>query len=205
MDIGTGIGQFLHHAKPSYSSVTGTEVSESAILIARQKYSLNVIQGAIEEIQFGDAKFDNITLFHVLEHVPSPRTVIEKCRSLLRSKGILVIAVPNELLALKSRTKVLLKKVGVQRFRNCGKFALRQITLDGSVAEIHVSHFTPQVLERLLAACGFSVVENSLDPYYALTGARKMVADAYYKLCDVIRMVTRYNIYDTIWLVARRI
>src|SRR5262249_10235945 len=66
LDVGTGIGQFLHHAKPFFSQVHGTEVSESAIATAREKYGLLIDRGQVEEMNFPAASFDNLTLFHVL-------------------------------------------------------------------------------------------------------------------------------------------
>src|ERR1039457_4859130 len=70
LDVGTGIGQFLDVARPHFSSVCGTEVSESAIAIARKKYGLDLLRGEIGTIDFGSMRFDNVTLFHVLDHVP---------------------------------------------------------------------------------------------------------------------------------------
>lgn len=48
LDIGAGIGQFLHHAQPLFTEVTGTEVSESAVTIAKQKYGLALLAGQVQ-------------------------------------------------------------------------------------------------------------------------------------------------------------
>jgi 2-polyprenyl-3-methyl-5-hydroxy-6-metoxy-1,4-benzoquinol methylase len=69
LNIGAGIGQFLHHSKSHYQDIFGTEVSASAISNAKTKYGIDLMQGSIESINFGNQKFDNITMFHVLEHV----------------------------------------------------------------------------------------------------------------------------------------
>lgn len=204
LDVGTGIGQFLHHAQAAYSNVYGTEVSDSAIRIAEERYALGVIKGDIESIDFGVLKFDTITLFHVLEHVPNPRSVIEKCRQLLSDGGVLVIAVPNDLLCIRPKIRELGMLGKKNRSHSASKLALRRITLDGSMQEIHVSHFTPSVLERFLEACGFTVLENSLDPFYAATGLRKLKEDVYYVACTALRFVLRINVYDAIWVVARK-
>ena len=203
LDIGTGIAQFLHHARKYYTEVYGTEVSESAINIAKNKYNLNIIKGETENIQF-ETTFDNITLFHVLEHVPSPRTVIEKCRSLLSTGGVLVIAVPNDILSLKTKVKIFLKKIGVKRFSNIGKLGLPKIKLDGSLDEIHLSHFTPEVLKQVLERSGFSVIENSLDPYYASSGVKLICHHLYYIFHLILMFVLKRNYYDTIYTVAKR-
>jgi SAM-dependent methyltransferase len=204
LDIGSGIGQFLDVARPYFSSVSGTEVSESAIEIARKKFGLELLRGEIHTVDFGSAQFDNITIFHVLEHVPNPRLVVEKCARLLAPGGVLVIAVPNDVQSLRARTKRLLRTVGVPKFRKTGRLGLPRIVLDGSISEIHLSHFTPIALKRLVERFGFSVVWNTLDPYYVASGRASLTETGYYECCRALKFVSGMNLYDTILLVARR-
>lgn len=205
LDIGTGIGQFLYHAKKYYKEIYGTEVSESAIAIAKNKYNLNLIKGTIEEIKLQEMKFDNIVLFHVLEHVPDPKILIVKCKNLLEENGILTIAVPNEILSLKNRLLRLLDFVGIKKFKRfVGKLGLSKIVLDGSLEEIHLSYFTPFSLRKLLEKNDFKVIEDSLDPYYAASNVEKAVHDVYYFLCLFLLKLFRVNIYNTIWIVAKK-
>jgi SAM-dependent methyltransferase len=204
LDVGTGVGQFLHHARPFYSEVFGTEVSETAIRIAKEKYALTVAKGVLGSVQLPEASFDNITLFHVLEHVPSPKSLIQRCRALLTDGGILVIAVPNDLGSLLSKVKVLLKTLGVRKYSRLGRLGLSRITLDGAMDEIHLSHFTPDVLRRLLEASGFSIVESALDRQYAARGLAEVIWGLYYAVCDVVRTTLKINVYETIWVVARK-
>lgn len=205
LDVGTGIGQFLHHASGYYSECCGTEVSESAIKIAKEKYNLSILNGEVTQIQFGkDQTFDNITLFHVLEHVPNPRQVIECCSSLLKKDGILIVAVPNEITSTKTRIKRLLSWLGIKKFGLVGKYGLPKLVLDGSLKEIHLSHFTPQVLEKFLKKMGFEIIENSLDPYYVASGFRSMFHRVYYTVSSFILWVSGKNIYDTIWVAVKK-
>jgi 2-polyprenyl-3-methyl-5-hydroxy-6-metoxy-1,4-benzoquinol methylase len=202
LDIGAGIGQFLAIARPFFSEVCGTEVSESAIRIAHEKYGLELLRGEIQAIDFGEKKFDNITMFHVLEHVRSPSAVIQKCVSLLRDGGVLVIAVPNDLYTI--RQKRLLKTLLARTSRQPRPLGLPKIVLNGSVAEIHLSHFTPQVLARLLEQFGLTVLANTLDPYYVATGFAKWKEDAFYAACRVVHTMSQVNIYDTMLLIAQK-
>ena len=204
LDVGAGIGQFLHHARPYFSAVCGTEVSKSAVEIAREKYGLDLRRGEIQSIDFGSEQFDNITLFHVLEHVPNPKSVIEKCSHLLRKNGVLVIAVPNDISSARAKTKRLLRSLGVSRFRNVGKLGLPKLVLDGSLPEIHLSHFTPAALRRLVEQAGLSVTRDTLDPHYALIGLRKLKHDTYYVGCHFIKLLFGVNLYDTVLLVAEK-
>src|SRR6266481_4116317 len=52
LDVGTGIGQFLKVAKERFEA-EGTEVSSTAVELARSKYGLAVRRGAISDVDFG--------------------------------------------------------------------------------------------------------------------------------------------------------
>ena len=202
LDIGAGIGQFLHHARPFFTQIAGTEVSASAIRIAREKYGIELCPAEAEELNMPPASFDNITLFHVLEHVPDPVRLIHRCQGLLRPQGILAIAVPNDVLAWSSKIKKLGKRLGLGAFQ---KFSpVLGISRAGASREIHLSHFTPAVLRRLLKNAGLIVMEESLDPYYVASGMRLLLDRAYYVLHRMLYAVLKINRYDTIWMIARK-
>lgn len=204
LDIGTGIGQFLSIAKRKFSTLTGTEVSATAAKIAGDLYGLVVINDALERVDFGERRFDTITLFHVLEHLHDPVAVVKKCHDLLRDDGIILIAVPNELHSFRQKTRAFLSRIGLLRSPYHGKFGIVPIVLDGSLSEIHLSHFTPPVIENLVRRCGFTVLENGLDPYFVAKGLSNIFHMVYYRIMNVVRFVTGKNFYDTIWLVAKK-
>jgi len=148
------------------------------------------------------SSFDNITLFHVLEHVPDPARLIDRCRDLLRPKGIVVIAVPNDVLAWSSTVKKAGKRLGLKPFQ---KFSpVLGIARAGSSREIHLSHFTPGVLRQLLERSGLAVMEESLDPYYVSAGVRRIVDSAYYALHRMLHAAFKINRYETIWMAGRK-
>ena len=89
LDIGTGIGQFLSLARTEYSPVLGTEISSTAIEIANRLYGLNILKGDIEALQISQ-RFDNVTAFHVLEHVHQPSHFLACCQRLLKPGGLLI-------------------------------------------------------------------------------------------------------------------
>ncbi len=127
--------------------------------------------------------FDNITAFHVLEHLHEPLEFVRKCRSLLKPHGRLFFAVPNDL--------------GTPRAR-LGNSVLRPIQLNGE-PEIHLSHFTPDSLSKLLNRCGLRILDLSLDPYWDSGGWKEPLRFA---LMNPIYRLTRVNLYPTIWIVA---
>ena len=204
LDVGTGIGQFLDIGRGDFTETCETEISDSAIHIAKERYGLDIFQGPIEDIDFSDRKFDNITLFHVLEHVDGPRAVIRKCRALLREGGMLFIAVPNDIQSVKARGKEMARKIRLSRPSLKGVFGLPKLTLDGSLDEIHLSHFTPAVLNTMLEREGFRVLESSMDPYFVGTGVLHIIQKIYYLSHRAIFRITGMNLYNTIWIVATK-
>jgi 2-polyprenyl-3-methyl-5-hydroxy-6-metoxy-1,4-benzoquinol methylase len=208
LDIGTGIGQFLHHAKEYFETACGTEVSQSAIGIAKDKYGINVLDGSIEEVDLGTRMFDIITIFHVLEHVHDPVKVLEICLSHLNEGGFVFIAVPNEIKSVRKRVRGLAKqvagKLGVERFKRVGNYGLARIALDGTQDEIHLSHFTESVLADLVRKTGFDVVEAGLDPYYVASGIRNLLEKIWFKSLQQIHAVTGANWYETIWFAGKK-
>jgi SAM-dependent methyltransferase len=204
LDIGTGIGQLLYLARDDFSEIYGTEISGIAINIAKDRYSLDIYNGVVEEIDFSGKKFDNISLFHVLEHVEDPKRLIRRCHSLLHENGMLYIAVPNDILSLKGWTKRMMRKLGYHRRPPVGRMGLQKIALDGSVAEIHLSHFTTAVLTEFLKREKFDICEISLDPYFIGSGFRGIIQGLYYSVNLAVFRIFRTNLYDTIWIVASK-
>src|SRR5262249_48640694 len=154
--------------QPFFTGTRGTEISESAVQTAMEKYGLALDRGQVEGMEIPEESFDNLTLFHVLEHVPDPVRLARTCHRLLRPGGILVVAVPNDVSAWTSKLKKIGKRLGIKPFQ---KFSpVLGISKAGSSREIHLSHFTPAVLRDLLVKTGFCVIEESIDPYYVARG-----------------------------------
>jgi 2-polyprenyl-3-methyl-5-hydroxy-6-metoxy-1,4-benzoquinol methylase len=206
MDVGAGTGQFLSYARRNFE-ISGTEVSGSAIRIARDKYGVDLIRGGIEDADLGGRRFDVITAFHVLEHVHSPSSVIEKCRRILNEEGVIIISVPNEIDSLtalvKRSAKYLLSRFGFAAGKRYGACGLRKIELGKDQDEIHLSYFTVDSLKRLLAKNGLIVIDETLDPYYATTGPRRFSDDILFGIFLGIKNIFRVNLYDAIWIAAK--
>ncbi len=209
LDIGAGIGQFLHLIQEHQCEVLGVEVSISAISVAKNRYNIDIIAGdAISADIPIDRGFDMVTMFHVLEHVPNPKQVIDRCYSLLNHSGILVIAVPNDVVSLRYRSLAMIRRIlgrwGVEAYKDAGKFGFSRISLEGTMNEIHLSHFTPNGLQKFLERSGFEIIENSLDPYYVASGLKGILHRMYYLLMCILKVLLNKNYYETIWITARK-
>lgn len=198
LDVGTGIAQFLFFAKNDFE-VYGTEISKSGIKIAKERFRISTVRlGEIENIDFGDMKFDIITCFHVLEHVQNPFSTIKRCKELLSNSGALIIAVPNEVNSAKGRLRRLLKP------GRYGKYGISKITLDEKSNEVHLSYFTEFSLKKLLNKNGFCIVKDTLDPYYVChSKIGCFLENLYFISCLILKKIFNINVYDTMWIVAK--
>ena len=91
LDFGCGWGDFLRNIK-NYKSLSGIEL---------RKECINYIQKNIKKIDISDninsfdKKFDIITMFHVLEHIPYQIETLKVLKSKLKNKGKIIIEVPH--------------------------------------------------------------------------------------------------------------
>jgi len=91
LDIGAGTGSFLAAAKQQDWITFGVEPNENA-----RKLSLEKNVKLVDKLAaFEGEKFEVITLWHVLEHLPNLENTVKSIESLLSPNGVLVIAVPN--------------------------------------------------------------------------------------------------------------
>lgn len=91
LDVGAGTGDFLLSAKRNGWSVKGVEPNQDARLRSREKKM--ELERDMESLP--RTKFQVITLWHVLEHLPDLENQIQKLVWHLEDNGTLIIAVPN--------------------------------------------------------------------------------------------------------------
>ncbi|NHN27443.1 class I SAM-dependent methyltransferase [Flavobacterium jejuense] len=97
LDIGCGSGAFLNYLKKRYNfSLSGIEIKGDAAIRAadcNQGFELHI--GFLQDIDFGIKTFDLITMYHVFEHLITPKEDIKKISSLIKNNGRLIISMPN--------------------------------------------------------------------------------------------------------------
>ena len=92
LDFGCGWGKFLNFIKKDASKVYGVELRNECIKHINKNYKNIPVFKNIEEI---NEKFDVITIFHVLEHMPHQVETIKILKKFLKPSGKLIIEVPH--------------------------------------------------------------------------------------------------------------
>lgn len=91
LDVGAGTGEFLKVAKEKSWKVQGMEPSYAAANLSAQKGI--ELKSSLED--FRGSRFDVVSLWHVLEHIPNLEETIAHLSELVKPDGCLIIAVPN--------------------------------------------------------------------------------------------------------------
>jgi SAM-dependent methyltransferase len=97
LDVGCGEGAFLDLARKAGLQTHGVELNAKAAAVARSK-GHEVYDELLETIlaRKNYARFDFVTLWQVLEHVPDPVGFLKQCALFLKPSGYLALAVPSE-------------------------------------------------------------------------------------------------------------
>jgi SAM-dependent methyltransferase len=140
LDVGCGRGLLLKQFKQRGWEVQGTELDEKSAAYPRDVLGLPVRTGDLIEMNFPDAHFDAVVMWHVLEHVPAVPTLLAEISRILKPGGVFLVGVPN---------------FGSfeARFAKAGWFHLD--------VPRHLNHFTKTVLLKELRAAGFAPREFS--------------------------------------------
>ncbi|MFD0799690.1 class I SAM-dependent methyltransferase [Maribacter chungangensis] len=91
LDIGAGTGDFLLTAKQHNWRIDGVEPNQLARTNAKTKGI--ILKESMKDLSKNT--YDIITLWHVLEHLPDLQEQITTINELLKTQGILIVAVPN--------------------------------------------------------------------------------------------------------------
>ncbi len=94
LEIGCGVGDFLHEMEQKGWNCTGIEPSKEAKAIAKNRVKANILNPE-DLATLKDESFDLITMWHVLEHVDNLKDEVRHLQRLLKKGGRLVLALPN--------------------------------------------------------------------------------------------------------------
>lgn len=89
LDFGCGAAGFVHKARSLAAEVTGVEPEQR---VREYWGEVMALYGKLEDAGGG---YDLITAFHVVEHLPDPRSMLKELAGRLKDSGRLVLEVPS--------------------------------------------------------------------------------------------------------------
>ena len=144
LDVGCGGGLFLRMLRERGFSGIGADFSLDAARVAWTSNRVPAAIASMEQSPFAAGSCAAITMFHVLEHLYSPRSYLQAAHDLLRPDGRLILQVPNA---------------------GCWQFLLLGPAWNGVDVPRHLYDFRPADLDLLLDSCGFEVLRRK---YFSL-------------------------------------
>ena len=103
LDIGCSCGYFIDVALENGYDAYGIEFSETAISYAKPLTQKRIIRGDINTLKQakalnlagGDAQFNIVTAFDIIEHTENPIEFLEEIKTVLKRNGLLVLTTPD--------------------------------------------------------------------------------------------------------------
>ncbi len=147
LDIGCASGTFLELMREKGWDVEAIELDKQMVEKLKGK-NIKVFEKPFEEFT-SDKKYQLITMFDVLEHIPDLKTTFEKLHELLDKDGIVVLITPD---FSSTQRKVFGKKWFQYK------------------PQEHIQYFTPATLAKAIEPYGLTLVHTSPSGQYADTG-----------------------------------
>ena len=163
MEIGAAFGTFCSEMilKNRFKHVIGVEPTPELAKTCRQK-GITIIENTIENVVLDDqiGKFDVIVGFEVIEHLFSPKALLQNCEKMLNNNGLLVISCPNS-----------------QGF----DFIVLGSLCD-AIDHEHLNYFNTTSLALLIRSCGFEILEIQTPGMLDAELVRKKILNGEYDI-----------------------
>src|SRR6266404_1440147 len=95
LEVGCNTGFILKGLSEVGYSVTGTDLSATAVAFAKQRYGLASMYMAEFPPEEKAGHFDVLIASHIIEHVLDPKAFVEKCARFVKKNGVLILRTPN--------------------------------------------------------------------------------------------------------------
>lgn len=149
LDIGCFAGITLSFAQKKGYQVEGIEVNPTMAKHAKDVVGHKVFMGEFLDFPCNKNTFDVITMVDVLEHLLTPREVLQRCFEIQKPGGHILIKVPN------LRGQYIKQKM---------KNVLGICSLGIFAGFAHINQFSPLALEKVLTSVGYEPLECRVSP-----------------------------------------
>ena len=141
LDVGSGDGTAVSAANSSGFDATGIEISKTGRMFAKKHRKLNLFNGTLSDfLKQNKTKWDVVSFFGVIEHIPDPVAVLKEANKILKKNGLVAIEVPNY-------------ECYSTYFQKLTKSPDRHLTIPG-----HIMVFTKKSAEYMLKKNGFEPI-----------------------------------------------
>src|SRR5579872_3787872 len=117
LEVGCGAGVDLARFARGGALVTGVDLAQSAIDLARANFEQQGLQADLrvadgEDLPFADDSFDIVFAHGVVQYTAHPERLVNECRRVLKPGGLAIFQVYNRISWLNALSKVM--KVGLE-------------------------------------------------------------------------------------------
>jgi len=161
LDIGCGSGTLGEKLRQQRErQIVGITYSQEEAELASGRLS-QAICADLNSFDFSPlGQFDCVIMSHILEHLYSPETFLQRLKRVLHPQSVIVVALPN-VLFWRQRWEFLM---GRWRYR------------DGGIMDrTHFRFFNCQSSEELLESAGYEILTARYDGAFPLTGVVRKV------------------------------
>ena len=189
LDYGGGTGGFSTFTQKK--GIRTIIVENSSSVLTQLKKEGHHAYGSLNEIE-SVTKFDLITLWHVLEHLPNPKETIRNLKGRLNAKGLLVLAVPN------------LNSFDASHYQEFWA---------GYDLPRHLWHFSNKGLQKIIENSGFSLISKHplfFDSFYISilsqqhkTGKTQILKAIYIGLISNLKAIKKGNYSSSFFVFSK--
>ncbi len=178
LDVGCATGTFFEFFSADRWLLFGVDTSGLAVERAGGERPAHVCQGTLGEAQFPLQFFDVVTILDTLYYAPDPIAELRESHRILKDDGLLAVEIPGLAYTLVRAKDPLCR------------------LLDGRASprladSCHLYQFSPSTMERLLARCGFRVLERIPEQASLRGGSlRRMVNRLHFLMARTVDWAT---------------
>lgn len=161
LDAGCGSGrnmvEFARHG-----TVTGVELSEASVSLARERHAGEVIAGSVLEMPFEPDSFDLAASLDVIEHLEDDLAALRELRRVVAPGGALLVTVPAYQWLWSGHDEV------NHHFRRYTRRSLQRVAEQAGWQQVRTTYFNSlllpaAILLRVLDRFNRKTTESSLD------------------------------------------